>query len=62
MSEGSKYRPKTYPIRTTAGRLEKWHRASRLTGYRSLREWIDDTLDRQAAKDLSRVQIRDEDD
>lgn len=56
----SVYKPKTYPIRTTAGRLEKYHRASRLTGYRSLREWIDDTLDKQANKDLARVRIQED--
>lgn len=58
--ENKQYMPKTYPIRTTAGRLDKYHRAARISGYRSLREWVDAALDRQAAKDLSRIQIREE--
>ena len=56
---GNENQPKTYPIRTTAKTLDRWHKASRLSGTRSLREWIDKTLDREATEVLSRFNFHD---
>jgi hypothetical protein len=56
----SAHRPKTYPIRVSAGQLERWHKASRLSGAPSLREWIETTLNREAKSVLIQFNMYDE--